>query len=84
MQGVLTIENHSALQKRELVVFRDSFGSSLVPLLLEGYSKITVVDIRYISPQILGEYVDFTNCDVLFIFNTLISSYYFFINNNCF
>lgn len=68
----LTVENTLAKEKKELVVFRDSFGSSLVPLMLEGYSKITVVDIRYISPQILGEYVDFTNCDVLFIYNTLI------------
>lgn len=68
----LTVENPLAEEKRELVVFRDSFGSSLVPLMLEGYSKITVIDIRYISPQILGEYVDFTNCDVLFIYNTLI------------
>lgn len=68
----LTVENPLAKEKRELVVFRDSFGSSLVPLMLEGYSKITVVDIRYISPQILGEYVDFTDCDVLFIYNTLI------------
>lgn len=68
----LTVENPLAEEKRELVVFRDSFGSSLVPLMLEGYSKITVVDIRYISPQILGEYVDFTDCDILFIYNTLI------------
>lgn len=68
----LTVENPLAEEKRELVVFRDSFGSSLVPLMLEGYSKITVIDIRYIAPQILGEYVDFTNCDVLFIYNTLI------------
>lgn len=68
----LTVENPLAEVKKELVVFRDSFGSSLVPLMLEGYSKITVIDIRYISPQILGEYVDFTDCDVLFIYNTLI------------
>lgn len=68
----LTVENPLAKEKKELVVFRDSFGSSLVPLMLEGYSKITVVDTRYISPQILGEYVDFTNCDVLFIYNTQI------------
>ncbi len=26
---------------QELVVFRDSFGSSLVPLLAEGYARIT-------------------------------------------
>lgn len=68
----LTVENPLAKEKKELVVFRDSFGSSLIPLMLEGYSKITVVDIRYISPQILGEYVDFTDCDVLFIYNSLI------------
>ncbi len=68
----LTVENPLATEKKELVLFRDSFGSSLAPLMLEGYSKITVVDIRYISSQILGEYVDFTNCDVLFIYNTQI------------
>ncbi len=54
----------------ELVIFRDSFGSSLAPLLLGSYSKITLVDTRYISSQIIGEYVDFENCDVLFIYNT--------------
>lgn len=68
----LTVENPLAKENKELVIFRDSFGSSLVPLMLEGYSKITVIDIRYISPQILGDYVDFTDCDVLFIYNTLI------------
>lgn len=55
---------------KELVIFRDSFGSSLAPLLLGSYSKITLVDTRYIAPQIIGEYVDFENCDVLFIYNT--------------
>lgn len=67
-----TIENPLAESKRELIIFRDSFGSSLIPLLLEGYSKITVIDTRYISSQMLGEYVDFTDCDVLFIYNTQI------------
>ena len=32
---------------RELVIFRDSFASSLAPLLMEQYAKITLVDIRY-------------------------------------
>lgn len=70
--ALLTIKNPLAAQERELVIFRDSFGSSLAPLMLEGYSKITLVDLRYISSQILGDYVDFTNCDVLFIYNTQI------------
>ena len=70
--ALLTVENTLASSKKELVVFRDSFGSSLAPLLLEGYSKITLVDLRYFSSQLLGEYVDFTNADVLFIYNTQI------------
>ncbi len=70
--AMLTVENPLATEKKELVIFRDSFSSSLVPLMLEGYSKITIVDLRYVASAILGEYVDFTDCDVLFIYNTQI------------
>lgn len=68
--SVITAENPHYEGKKELVIFRDSFGSSLAPLLLEGYSKITLVDTRYIAPQILGQFVDFEGSDVLFIYNT--------------
>lgn len=67
---IITAKNTLNPNGKELVVFRDSFGSSLAPLLLGSYGKITLVDTRYISSQILGEYVDFENCDVLFIYNT--------------
>lgn len=70
--ALLTVENPAATEKKELVIFRDSFGSSLAPLMLDGYSKITLVDLRYISSQMLGEFVDFSGCDVLFIYNTQI------------
>ena len=70
--ALLTVENPLATAKKELVIFRDSFGSSLAPLMLEGYSKITIVDLRYVSSAILGQYVDSTDCDVLFIYNTRI------------
>lgn len=69
MQGLLTIENPNATSNRELVVFRDSFGSSLTPLLIENYSKITLIDMRYTSSGVWGEDVNFENCDVLFIFS---------------
>lgn len=69
---LLTIENPRAKQKKELIVFRDSYGSSIVPLLVEEYSKITLIDTRYISPQILGEYIEFQNKDVIFIYSTLL------------
>lgn len=67
---IISAENPMNTNGKKLVVFRDSFGSSLVPLLLGSYSKITLVDTRYISSQIIGEYIDFEGCDVLFIYNT--------------
>ena len=70
--ALITIENSLATTDRELVMFRDSFGSSLAPLLVEGYSKITLVDIRYINPAMLGSFVDFDNCDILFIYSTML------------
>ena len=69
---LLTIENPKAKQNKELIAFRDSYGSSLVPLLVEEYSNITVIDTRYISPKILDEYIDFENKDVIFIYSTLL------------
>lgn len=70
--ALITAENPLAETDRELVMFRDSFGSSLSPLLLQGYSKITLVDIRYINPSMLGAFVNFENCDVLFIYSTML------------
>lgn len=70
--ALLTITNPSATSGKELILFRDSFGGSLVPLLLEGYSKITVVDIRYIRSDILDKYIDFNQQDVLFLYSTLL------------
>ena len=70
--ALMTIENPNAAEQKELIVFRDSFGSSLVPLLAESYSKITLVDIRYISSQMLDKFLTFENQDVLFLYSTLI------------
>lgn len=69
---LVTIENPNAKTDKELVIFRDSFGSSLTPLLSEGYAKIYVVDIRYIQSAMLGNFIDFNNQDVLFIYSTLL------------
>ena len=71
-KSLLTIENPSCDNGKELIVFRDSFGSSIVPLLIEGYSNITVVDIRYMSSDMLGRFVDFHGQDVLFLYSTLV------------
>lgn len=70
--ALLVIENPAAATDRELVVFRDSFGSSLIPLLVEGYSKVTLVDIRYLNAAYLGSFVEFGDQDVLFLYSTLL------------
>lgn len=68
-KGLLTIENPESKNDRELVMFRDSFGSSLAPILAEGYKKITLVDIRYISMEMIGKFVDFEGADILFLYH---------------
>ena len=70
--ALLEITNPAAAAERELVVFRDSFGSSLIPLLVKDYSKITVVDTRYIASDLLEQYIAFADQDVLFLYSTLI------------
>lgn len=70
--ALLVVENPGAETDRELVIFRDSFGSSLAPLLVEDYSKITLVDLRYMRSEALEEFVEFQNQDVLFLYSTLI------------
>lgn len=67
---LITIENSSSKTQKELVLFRDSFGSSIAPLLAEGYKKITIVDIRYIHSSFVGNFVNFDNCDVLFLYSS--------------
>ena len=71
-KSLLTIENPNATTDRELVVFRDSFGSSMVPLLVRDYAKVTLVDIRYLSSQLLGRFMEFNGQDVLFLYSTLV------------
>ncbi len=70
--SLIKITNPMGNENKRLVVFRDSFGSSLTPLLMSGYSEITLVDTRYISPVMMSRYVEFTNQDVLFSYSTLV------------
>lgn len=70
--SLLTIENPKGQTGKELILFRDSFGSSLAPLLMEYYDKITLVDIRYLPSGRLDKYIEFTNQDVLFLYSTLV------------
>ena len=69
---LISIENPNSKTDKELLLFRDSFGSSIAPLLVENYSKISLVDLRYISSQLLGEFIEFNDQDVLFLYSTVV------------
>ncbi|MDR1619473.1 MAG: hypothetical protein LBS18_02245 [Clostridiales bacterium] len=69
---VLTLKNSRCTNGKGLLVFRDSFASSLAPLMIEGYERITLVDLRYIESSLLEEYVNLRADDVLFLYGELI------------
>ena len=71
-RALLTIENPEAPEGAgKLILFRDSFGSSIAPLFMDGYAQITLVDLRYVTmeyaAELLGE-LDYE--DVLFLYST--------------
>ncbi len=71
-RSLLTIRNPAGQPGKELIVFRDSFGSSIVPLLLGDYETVTVIDIRYMQASLLDRFVEFHGQDVLFLYSTLV------------
>ena len=71
-RSLLTIENPHGTPGKELIVFRDSFGSSMVPLLVQDYAKVTLVDTRYIQIDVLDRFLEFNGQDVLFLYSTLV------------
>ena len=65
------IDNLNATSDKTLVVFRDSFGSSIAPLMAHGYKKVVLVDLRYMFPDLLRSFVKFDeNTDTLFLYST--------------
>jgi len=72
VNGLMRIDNPNAATDKELVLFRDSFGASIAPLMAEGYKTIYLIDIRNIFPEMLGRFVDFEGKDVLFLYSTTV------------
>lgn len=69
-QAILTVESPDAKTDKELIIFRDSFGSSITPYFVEGYRKITLIDLRYVATSFLPQFVDFADQDVLFLYSS--------------
>lgn len=72
-RAMLTIKNPENKNGEKLLVFRDSFGSSIAPLLLEQYEEITLVDLRYISEEYFAELLDTSEYNtILFLYSTTV------------
>ncbi len=67
---LLIIGNEAREEGRQLVVFRDSFGSSLIPLLADAYREVIVIDLRYISMGAVSGLADIDpGADVLHLYS---------------
>ena len=68
-KSLLTIENPASTTDKELIIFRDSFGSSIAPFFTECYRKVTLVDTRYLPSERVGKFVEFDRQDILFLYS---------------
>ena len=76
-QSLVKITNPSNPEGKRLVIFRDSFGSSISPLLAQGYSEVTLLDLRYLGSDYITQFakvglINFQDADVLFMYSTLL------------
>lgn len=68
----IELVNNNTNSSKELIIFRDSYTSSFAPLMLEGYKKIILLDLRYASLTNLLDKVNIKNddTDILFLYST--------------
>lgn len=76
-QALVKITNPASPEGKRLVIFRDSFGSSITPLLAQGYSEVVLLDLRYLASDFVSQLaktglINFENADVLFMYSTLL------------
>ncbi len=71
-EALVEIENPNNKNGKTLFIFRDSFGSSISPLLISGYERIVLADTRYMSSALLAQIGLDTQgaADVLFLYTT--------------
>ena len=71
--ALIRITNPDSTSGKKLILFRDSFGRSIAPLLAAGYDEIVLVDLRWIRPAYLASFSDLLqadeNTDLLFLYS---------------
>ena len=60
--------NTDADSNKTLLVVKDSFANSMIPYLLDDYSRITMVDLRYYRGNLQQEVEDNSVTDLLFLY----------------
>lgn len=70
----IELENDKSLSDKELILFRDSYGSALAPLLSPFYKKITMIDLRYMPSAMIDDFVTYEDQDVLFLYSAMLAN----------
>lgn len=69
-EAIIKVDNPLAPENKKLYLFRDSFGSSIAPLLIGGYSEVYLIDLRYVPSQYLDNFISFEEGnDMLFLYS---------------
>lgn len=69
-RALLEIENPLSEEEKELIIIRDSFAGAYIPVMLGGYRKITLIDLRYCASSKITDYIEINpEADVLFACN---------------
>ena len=67
-QSIITI-NNSNIQDKELLIIKDSYANSFIPMIVPHYSKIHIIDPRYYKKKI-SDYIKENNIkNILFLYN---------------
>ena len=69
--ALITITNKSLNNNNELLVIKDSYANSFIPLIAKHYEKIHVIDPRYYRLSISSYIRENNISNVLFLYNVL-------------
>lgn len=70
----IELENRESVSDKELILFRDSYGSAIAPLLTAFYRKITMIDLRYMPSDMISDFVTYDAQDILFLYSTMLAN----------
>lgn len=66
---LIEITNPAVDTGEELVVFKDSYAHAIAPLLAQHYSKVTLIDLRYVQRNAVFENLELNGKTVLFLYS---------------